>query len=644
MRAARGSSSMSFGFVRAAALVAALLLLPAWAAAAPLEVYGRLPSIEQAAISPDGAQVALVVTDGDKRSIAVLRLSDRKLVAGASVGETKVRDITWASSDHLLITASITSSPPMGILAPRQEWMLGADLDLKANALRPLLSGVPDSLNTIEGAPSVRIIAGKPVAFVEGTHFEQNEGRLALYRVDLDGGRALLAAEASENTFDWLVDQQGALLAEVEFDAGSAIWTLRMRQGGQWRALKTEHGDDFPDLLGLGRDGRSALIGVDAGARELAPDKSDWGELFAPGHGQVFLFDPADGRLIGYLDQTLDDQRYTFFDPRDQAGWDGAVKAFGGRRVSFVSISADHKKLIVLVDSSSNGPAYAFVDVGAGTSLWIGAEYAALTGSDIAEVRPLSFKAGDGLALHGYLTLPRGRDPKALPLIVFPHGGPADRDEPGFDWWAQAMASRGYAVLQVNYRGSDGYGWDFLSAGFGEWGGKMQTDLSDGVRWLAGQGLVDPNRVCIVGASYGGYAALAGAAFEPDLYRCAVSVAGTSDLRRFVAWSKAQHSVSTQRYWDRFMGAKGPGDPHLADISPADHADRIRGPVLLSHGKDDTVVPFEQSAIMLDALKKAGKPADLVVLDKEDHWLSRGSTRLQMLKAAMDFVERNDPP
>jgi dipeptidyl aminopeptidase/acylaminoacyl peptidase len=203
---------------------------------------------------------------------------------------------------------------------------------------------------------------------------------------------------------------------------------------------------------------------------------------------------------------------------------------------------------------------------------------------------------------------------------------------------------RGYAVLQVNYRGSDGYGWNFLSAGFGEWGRKMQTDLSDGVRYLAAQGTIDPKRVCIVGGSYGGYAALAGATLDPGVYRCAVSVAGISDLARFVGWSKERTDSAVERYWTRYMGANGLSDPRLRDISPIDHIGAATPPILLIHGKDDTVVPFEQSQLMLDALQKAGRPAELVTLKGEDHWLSRGETRLQMLQATMDFLEKNNPP
>ena len=175
----------------------------------------------------------------------------------------------------------------------------------------------------------------------------------------------------------------------------------------------------------------------------------------------------------------------------------------------------------------------------------------------------------------------------------------------------------------------------------------MQTDMSDGVADLAAKGLIDPKRTCIVGASYGGYAALAGATLQSGVYKCAVSVAGVSDLKRFIVWRQADYrsrdNVSL-RFWTRFMGADGIKDPNLADISPAIHADRANVPVLLIHGKDDTVVPYVQSEIMAKAMTKAGKPVEFVTLEGEDHWLSKGVTRLQMLKATVAFLERNNPP
>jgi dipeptidyl aminopeptidase/acylaminoacyl peptidase len=231
-----------------------------------------------------------------------------------------------------------------------------------------------------------------------------------------------------------------------------------------------------------------------------------------------------------------------------------------------------------------------------------------------------------------------------------PHGGPAARDYLEFDWWAQGMASRGYAVFQPQFRGSDGFGEAYLRAGYGEWGRKMQTDVSDGVKHLVDQGVVDPARVCIVGASYGGYAVLQGMSAQPDVYRCGVSVAGVADLPEMLKAEARDAGYQNDsrnpviRYWVRFMGADGRRDEVLAQLSPSRRAAAVQGPVLLIHGRDDTVVPLAQSQIMHRALTAAGKSSELLVLDGEDHWLSYGPTRLRTLEATVDFLLKHNPP
>jgi dipeptidyl aminopeptidase/acylaminoacyl peptidase len=356
--------------------------------------------------------------------------------------------------------------------------------------------------------------------------------------------------------------------------------------------------------------------------------------------------DPVTHRIIGG-ENVGAAVNYRFFDPADQAVWSGIAKAYPGEVVRLVSWSDDRQRIVVRVDGPSDGVSFGLIDLKTGAVRKIGDAYKGLAAEDISPVKTITYSAADGLAIPAYLTLPRGRAPKDLPLIVLPHGGPAVRDDPGFDWWSQALAARGYVVLQPQFRGSAGLGWDHLAAGFGQWGRKMQTDLSDGVRFLVKEGIVDPRRVCIVGASYGGYAALAGAAFDPGVYRCAASIAGPADLRRMLAWTKEREGrgdSNVLRYWDRFMGASNPSDPVLEAISPAAHADKIDIPILLIHGKDDTVVDYQQSRLMATALKAAGKSVEFVTLDGEDHWLSREATRIRMLQSLVAFLEANNPP
>ncbi len=613
----------------------------------PLSAYGHLPSIEQAAISPDGQKLAVIFTEGEARKIIIQRLPDLKIIGMIATGDNKVREIRWAGLKHLIVTISQTAWV-MNLSNPKSEWYMALDYNLETHKQRQLLDVVPDvmTMNAIFAEPMVRVIQGRPFVFVVGAEFVNNIGRNSLFKIDLDRGMTSLAASGDTDTQDWVVDADGRAVAQLVNMKQTERWQLKVSRNGSWRVVKSGRKEP-PELLGLGRDGRSVLLGDrpddQSVFREFAPDAADWSEPFAPFDDETPIFDPVTQRLIGVYALVGDKNQYQFFDEQDQAAWNKVVRAYPGARVSLASWSDDHRKLVVLVDSPSEGPAYALVDLNAKTATWIGDTFEDAS-RDLGPVTPIAFKAADGTPLTGYLTLPKGRDAKALPLVVFPHGGPAARDEPGFDWWAQAMASRGYAVLQVNYRGSEGFGWKFESSGFGQWGRAMQTDLSDGVSYLAGQGKIDPKRVCIVGASYGGYAALAGAALQPGLYRCAASVAGPSEMRRFVAWSRDQNDISSQRYWLRFMGADGLHDVRLEDISPAAHADQVKVPILLIHGKDDTVVPFEQTQIMADALKRAGKPHEIVTLKHEDHWLSHPDTRLQMLQAVMDFLQKNNPP
>jgi len=309
--------------------------------------------------------------------------------------------------------------------------------------------------------------------------------------------------------------------------------------------------------------------------------------------------------------------------------------------VEYESMSADHNKFVVHVVGARDGDVHVLIDSEADTAVLVGPTHRRVAPQDIARVTQFTYAAADGRQIDAFLTLPSGRPAEKLALIVMPHGGPEARDEPGFDWWAQAYASMGYAVLQPQFRGSGRWGWDLFSAGFGELGRKMQTDLSDGVRALARGGIIDPAKVCIVGASYGGYAALAGAAIDRGVYRCAVAIAGVSDPGYFLEGAR-RYRVT--RYWSRYLGTDSSSDPILDTISPRKHAADISIPVMLMYGEDDTVVPIEQSKDMADALKKAGKPYELVVLQKEDHWFSRAATRTQMLKSSAAFLMAHNPP
>ncbi len=458
--------------------------------------------------------------------------------------------------------------------------------------------------------------------------------------------RVHVLEQAAQPDTGWLIDESGHIAAQSVYYDDKKRWEIRTRKDSHWTLAATGTAAiDRPHVLGFSADGAALIVRfLENGEPVWKPlnlKDNSWG---APlGRGAAFagvIEERKSGRIIGGIHE-VGSSEYLFFDNELQAHWNAVLRAFPDERVRLMSHSDDFSKIVVRVFGEKHGFVYALYDWYAHRATVLGEVYEGVTAP--AEVRAISYLASDGLTIPGFLTLPRSSPEKDLPLIVLPHGGPAAADTLDFDWWAQALAAQGYAVLQPNFRGST-LNTRFMEAGFGEWGRKMQTDLSDGVRYLARQGIVDPKRVCIVGGSYGGYAALAGVTVESGVYRCAISVAGISDLRRFRKWTIANYLSWSQRHWDRFMGTADQKDPDLLAVSPIEHVSAVNVPVLLIHGRDDTVVPYEQSDAMLSALKRAGKSVEMVTLKHEDHWLSRGETRLQMLQASVAFLKAHNPP
>lgn len=238
--------------------------------------------------------------------------------------------------------------------------------------------------------------------------------------------------------------------------------------------------------------------------------------------------------------------------------------------------------------------------------------------------------------------MPRGREAKRLPLIVLPHGGPFDRDEWTYDPLVQFLVNRGYAVLQPQFRGSTGYGKDYVVKGYGEWGRKMQDDLDDGVDWLAQTGKIDPRRVCIVGGSYGGYAALWGAIRNPERYRCAASFAGVTDLSQQLRENRK--SFSATRYFRQWRTrVQGEGKFDLDSVSPLAHAQRLRVPVLIAHGEDDDTVSVKQSRQLVDALKQAQVEVSSVFYKDAGHNFSNSEDLADFLRRLEAFLAKHNP-
>ncbi len=631
--------------------IASALLLWACGAAAltPVDPYGQLPAIEEAALAPDGTRMAFIHTAGEERSVVVFDLKDHRIVAAARLGTARVRSLEWADDRRLMLTTS-TTGMPWGLRGEDTEWLQLAIYDLGTHKIRFLLDHVDDStrtMNTIVGRPVLRHADKGTVLYLHGIAVT-DVTVAALFRVELDSTRERLIRQGTRSTLYWLIDDNGQIAAEESYYEAEKQWQIRIyRDGHPAEAVGDKAPIDAARMLGLSADGQSVVVALleddHTVWRTLSRKDASWGAELSPNHlrTRLLLGDGSD-RMIGVASER-DETNYQFESPELQANWDWVARVLHNERVELVSLSANGRRILVRALGPRSGYAYFLADLDEHVVTNIGDVYANL--GPIAEVRKITYAAGDGLKIPAYVTLPPGRPEQKLPLVVLPHGGPQARDQMDFDYFAQAFAARGYVVLQPNYRGSN-LSRSWVERGFGEFGRKMQSDLSDGISSLVASGLVDPARVCIVGASYGGYAALAGVTLQTGIYRCAVSLAGISDTDEMLKHVRREEGHGQKiglRYWERFMGVEGPGDPRLKEISPINHLDRLEVPVLLVHGKEDTTVPFDQSADFAKALKRAHKSVEMVTLDQEDHYLSRPATRLQALRAITAFVEKHNP-
>lgn len=625
---------------------------------APLEAYGATPAIELIQLSPSGELIARITVTGETRSLAVTRISTREDLFVGDISVIKVRDLRWIGEGRILVVTSQTRNiASLGV--PRAELFFGQVLDLETGRVVQVLDRTPDVLGVLYGPASVRNTSEGDTLFVRGVNVSNEQ--TPLYRIDPGSGRGRSVAYMDSTTDDYVLDGEGEIIALSRYDERTGRWSLRLPEGqGHREAWAADAPVDTPSFHGMGRTPRTIVIsadrpdlasGGDGSAEadtvfEVDVDTGAWSRLPFEHDPDFLVHHPGTRLLIGAGRNEEAGVRYEFLHPQAARRWQSVERAFSGKAPRLVSWNDALTQVVIFTDTGEAGQ-YQLVDFERRAADILADAYPAIAPEQVGAVRSIHYAARDGLSIHGYLTLPPGAaEPSGLPLVVLAHGGPAARDVAGFDWWAQALASRGYAVLQANFRGSTGYGRAFLEAGYGEWGRKMQTDLSDGVRWLAAEGVIDPARVCIVGASYGGYAAMAGLALDGEVYRCGVSVGGVSDLRRMVNWearNERYRDSQTVRYWNRFMGAARLNDRALDDLSPAHLAASVDSPLLLIHGRDDTVVPIEQSRAMAEALRRADKPVELVELPGEDHWLSRSATRRQMLAETVRFLEANNP-
>jgi dipeptidyl aminopeptidase/acylaminoacyl peptidase len=638
----------------------------------PVEAFAQLPSLSEPRLSPDGQHFAAIQMLDGKPAVAIYPVDGppgAKPSVVPSEGDWLIRGIKWAKNDRLVVFLGQNKKVYWDKSNKLQSWGRAVTIGTDANDAAILFKDNP-SLSFNYGASRIvdldvadpdnifmpiwsysNMRSPSDEAFASKSPAEDADDdlfRYDLYQVNVRTGASERAATGGHDTADWFLDGSGHVIARIDQTKQPLVDHLKLFKDNAWQEIASYEADadngagvagvteDGKALVRFARDnqGMQVLYRMDLGTGKEALLYSN------PNYDvDVLKEDDWTARVVG-VGYVADEFTISYFDPKREALQRGLEKAFPGLAVIAVSADVAQDRLIVAAEGPRSPTTYYFLDRTTHQAASLGSTYPDLKEADLGVMKPYPYKARDGLDIPAYMTLPPGRAARNLPAVVMPHGGPDARDSLGFDWWAQFLADRGYVVLQPNYRGSSGYGHKFTEAGLHQWGLKMQDDITDGVKKMIADGIADPKRVCIVGASYGGYAALAGAALTPDLYACAVSVAGVSDLPAMIRDERQRYGKNSGdlSFWISRIGSPYDDSDQLRATSPARNADKVKCPVLLLHGDGDTTVPIRQSELMYDALKSAGKDAQFVRLEGDDHSLALESSRVRILSETEKFL------
>ena len=569
--------------------------------------------------------------------------------------EVNPRWLRWISEDKLVLVAGRTVSTRA--VRSAFDYSHAYSFDVATRDVRVLLKRAPDiypyqsGLGRIVGRDPASSTVYMP-AYTGGDGGEQPIG--GIYAVRLDKGRDRLVAKGNRHTIDWFLDADNKPLVREDFDDKNNVHELWLvTERGRSKTLLYEQQGE---LLAYGVVGltaaRDALVLLTSSSR--TGQTSYYLMSLADGSiaGPVLAKDGVDiqnvitdaNRVVYGVEYAGFKPTYKFFDQELDDRVAGIQRRMPDVAARLVSWTDDFSRLVFEIEGGWSSGAYLMFERGVAEPMLIGRFRAEITDEFVVPTDIIEYEARDGLPIPALVTARQDlREAGNAPLIVIPHGGPESHDRFGFDWMAQYFASRGNVVLQPQFRGSSGFGHAHNVAGEGEWGGKMQSDLDDGVLHLIDKGLVNADRICIVGASYGGYAALAAGAFSPDMYKCVAAFAPVTDLRRTLRRERSTRGRNSWviDYWERQFGAEASEKEMLGTISPVFHAEAFEAPVLLIHGEKDTVVHIDQSKVMDKALRKAGKDVEFVRLKGEDHWLTQEETRIETLRLLAAFIEEH---
>lgn len=596
----------------------------------PLRDFFRNPEISALNLSPNGLQLAYMAPVEQRLNLFVQKKGEKQATQVTQVRDRDIGGYFWKGDNTLVYLKDDGGDENYHLYAVNL--ITGKTLDL--TPFPGVRVGVVDDLEEVENEILISMNQRRPDVF-------------DVHRLNLSNGELKLVVENPGNYLGYLTDHTGKIRVALAKNAeeNQNLVMYRETEEQEFRPIITTGFKDevIPYFFtadnkmlyaasNLKRD-KKALVLIDPATGLEQKELFSHPEVDVGGAGWSNA-----RKVLTSIGYATDKSRRHFFDDKARSLYASLEKQLPGYEIAIGSSNKAEDVYVVRTYSDKTRGAYYLFDLKTGKiekwrelSPW-------LNESDMAGMKPISYKSRDGLTIHGYLTLPKGKEAKNLPVIVNPHGGPWVRDHWGFNSEVQLLANRGYAVLQMNYRGSLGYGREFWQAGFKQWGLKMQDDITDGVDWLIKQGIADPKRIAIYGASYGGYAVLAGLAFTPDIYACGVDYVGVSNIFTLIKTIPPYWKPLMAEFFEK-VGHPEKDEELLRAVSPVFHADKIRVPLFIAQGARDPRVNKAESDQMVAALEARGIQVEYLVKDNEGHGFRNEENRFEFYEAMEKFLQ-----
>ena len=595
----------------------------------PMQDFFRNPEKSSFKISPNGEHIAYMKPWKARMNVFVMDMNTKKEVRLTSSQERGIYWFAWLNNNRIGYIKDEGGNENMHFYAVNIDMSNEIDLTPFENVQARIIDDLEDDPNHI----------------IMGLN-KRNPQIHDPYRINVNDGKMDMIAENPGNISEWMTDHDGKLRMAITSDGVNTSLLYRDKESDGFKPILTTDFKVSVAPLFFTFDNKNLYVASNRGRDKTAIfefdlNKSKEGKLIFEHHEVDVsgLMYSRKRKVLTGVSYTVAKNEMVFFDTLREGLQQKLEEKLPGYEVGITSFSEDETKAVVVTYSDKSRGTYYYYDLDKNKLIELGQVSPWLNEEDMCEMKPVHYKSRDGLIINGYLTLPNGTNGKNLPVVVNPHGGPWHRDSWGYNSEVQFLANRGFAVFQMNFRGSTGYGREFWEKSFKQWGKSMQDDISDGVNWLIDEGIANPDRIAIYGASYGGYATLAGLAFTPDLYACGVDYVGVSSLFTFME--------SMPPYWElyRSMMYEMVGHPEkdkelLASASPLLHIDKIKAPLFIAQGANDPRVVKAESDQIVDALKNAGIDVPYMVKDNEGHGFYNEENQFDFYREMEKFLTK----